>query len=153
MSKNNKQNSLHIQIIDRSSDISEYEKKQQKILNGVDILVFNTCYPIIKDLIENKSDIPLEKLMDLTIKTIKIVQQYSNSSGYEKKKIVIGIIKYIVIEHYKNSLNMDIINEKLHLIDLTLPYFIDISISIAKGNTDIGKHIMQIKNCCVPKNY
>ena len=86
MSKNNKQNSLHIQIIDRSSDISEYEKKQQKILNGVDILVFNTCYPIIKDLIENKSDIPLEKLMDLTIKTIKIVQQYSNSSGYEKKK-------------------------------------------------------------------
>lgn len=48
---------------------------------------------------------------------------------------------------------MDIINEKLHLIDLTLPYFIDISISIAKGNTDIGKHIMEIKNCCVPKNY
>ena len=98
----------------------------------------------------NKKTINVDTVLSLTIDTIKIVQKLCRDyNGKYKKLVVIAIIRKLIEEHdYPSN---DIRTKILEYVDLSLPNFIDISISLAKGSIDIGKKLStfdKISCCC-----
>lgn len=108
--------------------------------------IFNEAYDIIKGWIKEGEIIDTENILDLTLKVITLVQKISQDKGDYKKNIVISLIKKLVREiKYETE---EIRNSVLVFIDKTLPHFIDISISLAKGDIDIGKKLKTIGKEC-----
>ena len=108
--------------------------------------IFNKAYDIVHSWITEKDTIDTENILDLTVKVITLVQKISNDKGDYKKNLVICLIKKLVREiEYETE---EIRKKVLEFIDKTLPHFIDISISLAKGDINIGKKLKTIEKEC-----
>ena len=108
--------------------------------------IFNETYNIIRNWIKEGDTIDTENILDLTLKIITLVQKISKDNGEYKKNLVISLIKKLVREiTYETE---EIRQTIIEFIDKTLPHFIDISISLAKGDIDIGKKLQKIGYEC-----
>ena len=120
--------------------------------SDLDTILVNGVYDKVKSLVEKKRDITVEVVLSLTLDTIKITQELCKDyEGKYKKLIVIAIIRKLIKEHdYQDE---DIRAKILSYVDDSLPNFIDISISLAKGAIDLGKNLSITKKlakgkCC-----
>lgn len=129
-------------------------KKTKKIKKGKAIKAtpedaVNMIYDRIRESIVNKK-VTLSNIMIIVSSAIKIIEEFTNLTGQEKKNIVITAIKR-AIEEIPMS-NNDRIAADL-MIDSVLNRMIDVIIGVATGEIDIlGKIEIIADKCCGPNS-
>ena len=112
--------------------------------------VFDSCFNILemwsKTFIDN-AFIQREDLLNLTIKCIQLVEQSTELPGSSKKKLVLEVLKKLIQEYDFPTNHEYLRNDLLHFIDTYLPFIIDQSVAIAKGELDIGKKMRSTRKC------
>ncbi len=131
------------------------ENQTNKITNLPQIVVeiknhdsqlFNSCYDIIKGWITQDQVITTENILEFTVRVIKLVQKMSKDKGAYKKTLVLDLIKRLVAE--VNYPNPELKKLVLEFIDTTLPGFIDVTISVAIGQINLGKRCSKLRKLC-----
>ena len=101
---------------------------------------FRSCYGLVSTLVDEKGHPGVETLFSFTTQVIYIVETTVQSSGSEKKQLVLDLVTATVHDFVRDTDQDDI----LRLIHNVVPYCIDTVISVAKGEIDIGKQAMQL---------
>lgn len=113
-----------------------------------DSQLFNSCYNTIKGWIKKDETLDTKNILDFTVKVIKLIQKLEKqkNKGAYKKQLVIDLVTRLVTEiNYPTETTRQLV---LQFIDITLPGFIDITISVATGELNIGKKCKKIKKWC-----
>ena len=112
--------------------------------------VFDSCINILKmwsvSFIDHEY-LQRDDLLKLTMKTILLVENSTELPGQKKKDLVILVMRNLVENYSFTTSQEELRNDLLHFIDDYLPFIIDQSISISKGNIDIGKKPHRQRKC------
>lgn len=113
---------------------------------------FRSCYGMVSTLVDEKGHPGVETLFSFTSQVIYIVETTVQSSGSEKKQIVLDLVT-AAVEDFVQDPDRD---NLLHLVHTVVPYCIDTVISVATGDINIGKTAIQamqtirVKRGCLP---
>ena len=111
-----------------------------------DSQLFNTCYTTVKKWLDKGEILDSTNMIPFTVRIISLVQDISKQKGAYKKTLVIDLIKKLVAEiDYPEGISK---HNVLAFVDATLPEFIDVTISVALGEIDLGKKIKRVKKFC-----
>ncbi len=141
----------NITTTNNGGDNQESNEQSQLVPNIVveiknhDSQLFHTCYDTIKGWIEGDMILDTTNILAFTVRVITLVQNISKDKGPYKKTLVMDLIKRLVAEiEYPPTVPRHTV---LAFIDATLPDFIDVTISVATGDLDIGKKVRRVKRC------
>ena len=101
--------------------------------------VFNSIYDKIRAWVQEGNVIDKDNILDFTLNIIAFVEKIVSNKGNYKKNLVIQLITKLVDE--LNYPDLETKNNVKDFIDKYLPHFIDISISLARGEIDLGKKL------------
>lgn len=124
--------------------IVEEESKEDKV-QEVSTL-FNKIYGQIVSTI-SKKEITAGDLVSIATQAMKLVQKERNLSGPEKKELVVAIITKLVDDSGLLTGKEKEMGDAF--IKSTLPVMIDVIVSVAINEIDIGKVKDKCKSCCI----
>ncbi len=90
------------------------------------------------------SDLNGSSIMVLLTELIPAVQKLIKHRGDYKKKVVLDTLKLMISESNIEESIKSLLN---NIVENTIPVTIDIIVSVAKGEIDIGKQLKSL-NCC-----
>lgn len=137
--------------VDNKSKINDIVTDNSETTNLVnnhlhDTALFNSCYDTIKGWLKKDEVLDSQNILAFTVKIIKLVESATREKGAYKKQLVIDLTKCLVKEmSYPDPQTKQTV---LALIDSTLPGFIDITISVATGEVNLGKKCKKFKKWC-----
>ena len=112
--------------------------------------IFQSCFNIVKMWAISFVDhdyIEKDDLLRLSMKTILLVETSTELSGKDKKNMVIHVMRTLIESYYFPEEHPEMRTSLLDFIDNYLSYIIDQSISLAKGELDIGKKPSKKRRC------
>ena len=110
--------------------------------NTLDLNQINSLYDSLKDIV-NGSDITTDSIVDITINLMQIVEKYPKIKGFQKKSLVLHVLKKFINEHLDGK-NSELI---LSFVNIILPSIID-SIIAVDGKKIVIHARSLFKFCC-----
>lgn len=109
---------------------------------------FVQCYQQLRDIFQNQSGFTNLTILSSVTQVIHVVEVTTTLPGPEKKTLVLDLIRKLIID--TTTVGSNARQGGLLLLETVVPSSIDIFISVATGEVEIGKITPQIiqAGCC-----